>query len=661
MNMNRAYSLLTVKAIDDDKRIITGIATTPTADRAGDVVEPEGADFELPIPLLWQHDSRQPIGHVTQAKVTSAGIEITAQIASSDEPGILKDALDYAWQCMKKGLVRGLSIGFKEIESARIEQTYSYRYLKWLWLELSAVTIPANGEATIQTVKSIDTKQRAATGRKPLSVVRLDPPGASGKIKTSPKLKPKEGTDMKTLAEQITALETKRAANVARQQTVMQKSIDEGRSTDAAEQEDFDTLDQEVDAIDKDLTRLRKLEKTMAATAKPIVNVDDDAAGSAARGGNHHPRVDVKSAPKLAPGIGFAQLVKVKALSRMLNIPVAEVAEKHYGENSAIAGVFKTAVVAGSSVSGNWAYDLVSQEGGVAADFAEFLRPATILGKFGTNGIPSLNEVPFRTPLIIQTGGGAGYWVGQGKAKPLTAMDFDRTTIDELKVANICVLTEESIRASSPKSDVIVRNSLRDALLARLDTDFVDPAKTASAGVSPASITNGAAAIASTGTDADHVRLDIRALYQKFIDADNAPENGVFIMSTSNALAASMMVNALGQKEFPTITMMGGVFEGLPVIASRYVGTNVVLLNASDVYQADEGGVQVDMSREASLEMSDAPAQTALVGTGASMVSMFQTNSVAIRAERIINWKRRRAAGVAYLTGVAWGGAVPAS
>jgi phage terminase large subunit-like protein len=30
-SMNRAYSLLTVKAVDEDQRIITGVATTPRA------------------------------------------------------------------------------------------------------------------------------------------------------------------------------------------------------------------------------------------------------------------------------------------------------------------------------------------------------------------------------------------------------------------------------------------------------------------------------------------------------------------------------------------------------------------------------------------------------------------------------------------------------
>ena len=132
--MNRAYSLLTVKAVDEEERIIEGVATTPSTDRAGDIVEPEGAKFNLPMPLLWQHDSRQPIGHVVSAKVSKNGITIRAKLAKMNEPGRLKDRLDEAWQSIKTGLVRGLSIGFKEIEAARIADTYSYRYLKWMWL-----------------------------------------------------------------------------------------------------------------------------------------------------------------------------------------------------------------------------------------------------------------------------------------------------------------------------------------------------------------------------------------------------------------------------------------------------------------------------------------------------------------------------------------------
>jgi HK97 family phage prohead protease len=168
-----AHSIFTVKEIDDEKRTIEGIATTPTPDRMGDIVEPEGAEFTLPLPLLWQHNSREPVGHVTAAKVSKTGISITAKMVQVLEAGKLRDRLDEAWQSLKYGLVRGLSIGFTPLESAQIKDTWSYRYLKWDWLELSCVTIAANSDASILSIKSADQLMRAEAMKR-RGVVYLD-------------------------------------------------------------------------------------------------------------------------------------------------------------------------------------------------------------------------------------------------------------------------------------------------------------------------------------------------------------------------------------------------------------------------------------------------------------------------------------------------------
>ena len=56
MTLKRACSLLTVKSFSEDVRVITGIASTPSPDRDGDILEPEGAEFGSAIPFLWQHD-----------------------------------------------------------------------------------------------------------------------------------------------------------------------------------------------------------------------------------------------------------------------------------------------------------------------------------------------------------------------------------------------------------------------------------------------------------------------------------------------------------------------------------------------------------------------------------------------------------------------------
>jgi len=470
-------------------------------------------------------------------------------------------------------------------------------------------------------------------------------------------------------AEQITAFENKRAALVAKMETIMGKAAEEGTTLDVAEQEEYDGCEADVEAVDKHLDRLRKLEKATAVAAKPVNGVSA-AEGAAARGGT----VQVKTQQKLEPGIEFARLVKSFGMARGNLFAAEQIAKARYGEDSNAVGTLKAlalngfgkiekaAVSAGSTATGNWAEDLVSAEGGAFADFVEYLRPQTILGQFGQNGIPNLRRVPFRVPLGSQTGGGAGYWVGEGAAKPLTSFDFSRTTLEPLKAANIAVLTEEVIRDSSANSEQLVRDALRDALAERIDTDFIDPANAGTAGVKPASITNGITSIAASGTgDADDIRLDVRSLLQVYINANNRAQSAVLIMQSGTALALGMMTNALGQPEFNGLGMNGGRLQSLPVITSEYVPDGyVIAVNASDIYFADEGGIAVDMSREASLEMDTAPTNNSVTPTEQTMVSLWQTNSVGFRAERTLNWARRRAEAVQVIRDAAWGGAVTA-
>ncbi|WP_368767548.1 phage major capsid protein [Pseudomonas aeruginosa] len=667
MKTNRAYSTLEVKALDDEKRVITGIASTPSPDRMQDVVEPKGAQFKLPIPFLWQHNHDEPIGHVTEAKVTQKGIEVSVQLTQVEEPGKLKDRLDEAWQSIKSGLVRGLSIGFSAKEFEQIPGSWGLRFLSWEWFELSAVTIPANAEATITSVKSIDREQRAALGIKSVPVVRVTPAGASAiKTKTIKVPKPQEGNDMKTTAEQIAEFEATRVTKAAEMEAIMTKAAEAGETLDAEQSEQFDTLEAEIAAIDKHIGRLKQMQKAQAANAKPVT----EEAG-AQRMANvktldfKEVQVRAKNTQKLEPGIAFARAAKALAIGHVNHLNAIDVAKSMYEGQENIIGavqraVIKAAVPAGTTSHSTWAGPLVGDESSVFADFVEFLRPLTILGRFGQGNVPSLRRVPFRTRLVGQTSGGAGYWVGEGQAKPLTKFDFAGKTLEPLKVANIAVITKELLRDSSPAADVIIRDQLAAALSERQDLDFIDPAKAASAGISPASILNGIVGIPSSGTDADAVRADVKAVFSAFIAANNAPTSGVWVMDAITALSLSLMKNALGQNEFPGITMNGGIFEGLPAIVSQYVprdsgGGIVALVNAGDIYIADDGGVDISMSTEASLQMDNAPTNNSTTPTATQLVSLWQTNSVGFLAERTVNWDRRRDSAAAYLTDVNWG------
>ena len=655
---------------------LTYVMSDETVDRMGDVIEAKGWRLEnfVKNPIaLFGHDHTFIVGHWTNVKVQGGKLIGKLNLL----PAGVSERLDEIRAAVEAGVLRSVSVGFTaDPDQVERMKTGGLRFRAADLMECSLVSVPANPNA-LQMAKSLNLspeakalifasdEEAAAKPRTAAAIsahagasksatitARADRPGVSG---TPVKLSNKETPKM-ALAEQIASLEAKRAANAARMEEVATKSIERGETMAAEEQEEFDSLEAEVKQLDADLVRLRSLERVKMATAKPVAGAKS--ADTESRNPASVP-AQVRLSEKLDKGIGFARLAKVKALAKLDGESVSTVAKNLYGEDSTVYGVVtKAAVPAGSTLDGNWASPLVGEGTDIFADFVEFLRPRTILGRFGDNGIPGLRRVPFNVPLIGETDGGEGYWVGEGKAKPLTRFGFERNILDIYKVANIAVVTEELLRRSSPAADALLRDRLAAALAARLDIDFVNPAKAAVQGVSPASITNGVTPVTAVGVGgADDIRADIRALMGTFIAANNAPTTGVWIMGSTTALSLSMMVNPLGQPEFGGINMTGGNFAGLPAIVSDYVPAGmVVLANASDIYLADEGGVQVKMSDQAAVEMADNPAHDSTTPTGAtSMVSLWQTNSVGFLAERFINWARRRPSAVAVLTGASWG------
>jgi HK97 family phage prohead protease len=179
---NRAYSILEVKSVDDDKRVIRGIATTPTVDRVGDVIDPLGVKFNNPMPFLWQHNHDMPVGHTRFSKPTKSGIEFETEFVHPDtvKSETLKDRLQMAWDSVKSGLVRAVSIGFRPIEYNFMEAG-GIHFTECEVYELSGVTIPANSDALISTIKSIDAKARHAEGIADPEIPATPEPAAIGK------------------------------------------------------------------------------------------------------------------------------------------------------------------------------------------------------------------------------------------------------------------------------------------------------------------------------------------------------------------------------------------------------------------------------------------------------------------------------------------------
>ena len=165
----RAVSTVIWKAVDDEARVLEGIASHAAPDLAGDVIEPKGAAYKLPLPLLIQHDRDRPIGQVTLARVSDSDIQVRAELAR--DSGL--DYVEQAWRQIKAGLVGGLSIGAQPLKGEPILDRggamTGVRYTAWRWLELSAVTLPMNQKATIEIVRMFDPWGAALTRRDPLA------------------------------------------------------------------------------------------------------------------------------------------------------------------------------------------------------------------------------------------------------------------------------------------------------------------------------------------------------------------------------------------------------------------------------------------------------------------------------------------------------------
>lgn len=650
MEQLRAHALIELKAIDEGKRTFTGVASTITVDRMGDIVEPQGAEFKLPLPLLWQHDKNQPIGWIRKAKVFKDHIEVQGEVANIAEPPSLKDELDKIWAKLKAQLVRGLSIGFVPKEWNEIKGTWGLRFTKWDWIELSAVTIPANSEANIQVIRSLDAARL-------LAVSGAQASDRQPTTQTAPAVAGQSKGKQMNIQESIASFELKRKAATDRMEELFKTAVDDGnRTLTKEEQDEYDQLETDVAEIDKHLKRARQLEKTMVSKATEVrVTVDRSDDNPAATSAATRQNIVLYGKSQVPKGTAFTRYCMALARAKGVRADALDYASQWKDStpevfasirDDAAAMIQKAAMTAGTTTDADWAEPLVIYQN-MASEFIDLLRPATILGRMGR-----LRRVPFNISVAGKTQGSTVGWVGQGKGKPVSELAFNEVTLGFAKAAGIVVITEELARFSTPSAEALIRQDMIDTMAQFLDEQFIDPSVAAVANVSPASILNGVAAqkVSSTGSTVALVTADVKSVFDLFAAADVGTDTGVWVMRPSEAIALSMLRTSQDVFAFPTINAEGGTWFGYPVITSNSVpytasgGAIIAFIKQNEIFVADEGGVRIDVSNQASLQMDSAPSDGAQ-----SLVSLWQNNLIGIRAERFINWQRRRDTGVAYI------------
>jgi HK97 family phage major capsid protein/HK97 family phage prohead protease len=614
-----AYSTLVLKAVDDDQRIIEGLASSPTVDHDGDILEPDGAEFSMPMPLLFLHRQDEPIGKVLSAKVSKDGIRIRAQIAKN-----VSARIDEVWNLIKGDLCRGLSIGSRLVEFSRIQATGGLRVTKWKWLETSVVTIPANQQASISVVKSLDAPHLVLPGTGAKRSHKSA--GASAKV---------NGHAMSlNVSEQLQTARTALTEKSARlSELFAQAGTEDGLTTEDAQERD--TLAGEIKDLAKSVDTLQALEQANAITARPVTSVVKTTTTSQ--------KAEVKVV-ELEKGIRFARVAMAIAAGKGSVSDTLEYAKRWKSQTPEVFDYVKamvTKAVEGMSVleSPGWGSQLVYQNN-VAGELIELLRARTVMDR-----ISGFRQGVFNTRMAIQTGGSTVNWVGEGAVKPVTELEFGEVTLPYHKIAGIVVLTQELVRLSNPNAERVVRDDLVAQIARFKDAQFLSVSVTASAN-NPASVTNGVSSPAASGTDADALYLDLNTALATFDNVENS-ENLVILMTPALARGISTLRNSLGTMEFPGLTAMGGTLLGYRVIVSSSVPSgHIIIINPSDILVADDGTVSLDASNQATLDMA---------GGSSPNVNLWQRNLIGIRAELPCTWKKVRAESVAIIDTATYG------
>lgn len=253
--------------------------------------------------------------------------------------------------------------------------------------------------------------------------------------------------------------------------------------------------------------------------------------------------------------------------------------------------------------------------GELAAGIIVAATPYSVPDRGGFVRVPFERPIPIGETLILSG------MTEPGRAKPLRRADFDTTTLHRRMAVAIIAIPDELAR--TPQALPMLSELLARGNGAGMSTAFISEI-----------IVGGTAVSGSTDPAAD-----IAALLKAY---PGAVESALIVMSSRNAAAAKLQ-DLTGA--FRDLRRDGGFVAGIPAICSDAVGDVVAVLDAARILLADAGEVAVDIARNTTLEMEDAPTSTVIaVGSPAapvttSQVSLWQTNTAALRIERLINWQ----------------------
>jgi HK97 family phage major capsid protein len=298
----------------------------------------------------------------------------------------------------------------------------------------------------------------------------------------------------------------------------------------------------------------------------------------------------------------------------------------------------KAAVGAGGLGNPGWAQEIGAQS--LVSAFLENLASISVYDQLLAGGMV---RSPLRTKVSSVTAAAAGHIGTEGAAQIISRMTLgNNTQIDPIRAYCIIVATEELVRFAVAGTSTFLARELRSGVAAVTNERFLGD------------LFSAAAPTVSAGTDIPAVREDIRTLLTAI--SPRANSRIYVVMRPQTATDLSLMSDADGELAFPNLSFRGGELQrDLPVLVSDQLGVGRVIMVDATGLAGESGEVTFNGSRQTALQLSDTPTNDSLTPTPTTATTLFQTNSVALKAERYFGYEVVRSSAVAALEEVDWG------
>ena len=248
-------------------------------------------------------------------------------------------------------------------------------------------------------------------------------------------------------------------------------------------------------------------------------------------------------------------------------------------------------------------------------------------------------DAAFHVRVGMMTGQMTGAKVAQGAAKLGQTLSFAANGLVPEKMVSLIACTQEFLDAM-PNAMESLTTQLRVAVGSAADLEFLTDITATNSDVS--------SGVGSTSL------ADITADIMQLLGLVDYVQSSRLWLVVDPSHARSMTAAAFAAG-ITTMGPVGGQFLGLRTLVSDSLpSATIALIDASGLAMAATP-IEIRTSRETALELATSSSMTAATGTGASLTSMFQTNSVALLAERSIAFAPLRPNAFASLTSIGWG------